>query len=246
MGRVKYKSTAKNEWDERTSLIKPQKAGLPFFHEVVTQHIGKVKGQTCIELGAIPGNYLVYFARLGYKITGLDFAKNKDKFVETMKINRQRDYNFISSDIGTFQSAEQYDLVTSFGFIEHFEDLEDILGRHYKLAKPGGLILVTVPNFRYIQWLYHRIFDNKNLAIHNIDAMRIRRVDGILKGLGATKIVAGVYGQPDFWYEDPWRDSLLASFRNKATHILKKIFRYNQGGKLTAPYTIYLYRKGKD
>jgi len=243
MGKVKYKTSAQNEWNERTDLIKPQKAGKPFFHELLYEQLKNGQGKTCIELGAIPGNYLVYFHSLGYRVAGLDFADNAIKFEETMKINGIKKYKFIKAEIMSYQVDTQYDLVASFGFIEHFDNLEGILSKHIDLVAPGGLLLITVPNFRYIQWLYHRVFDADNLSIHNIDAMRPGRIHGYLTKNGLRMVENKTYGRAEFWYEDAQKNTFLGSLRNRVTARLNTTFGKINNGKMTAPYQVYLYKK---
>ncbi len=54
----------------------------------------------------------------------------------------------------------QFDVVVSFGFIEHFDDPEPAIRRHVELCKPGGVVFITVPNYRvgsFYRWLTHRL-----------------------------------------------------------------------------------------
>ena len=44
--------------------------------------------------------------------------------------------------------ANHFELVSSFGFVEHFERLERTLSAHVGLVAPGGLCLITMPAFR--------------------------------------------------------------------------------------------------
>jgi 2-polyprenyl-3-methyl-5-hydroxy-6-metoxy-1,4-benzoquinol methylase len=37
--------------------------------------------------------------------------------------------------------------VISFGFIEHFDNPENVIQKHLDLLKPGGILIVGVPNF---------------------------------------------------------------------------------------------------
>lgn len=59
------------------------------------------------------------------------------------------DNETISSDIFEldFASIEPADLVLSIGLIEHFpeERRKETIRRHFELAKPGGLVLITFP-----------------------------------------------------------------------------------------------------
>jgi SAM-dependent methyltransferase len=63
-----------------------------------------------------------------------------------------------------------FDLVYSNGLIEHFEDPYPLVRRHVELAKPGGRILILVPNYGGIYGRIQERVDPKNLAIHNLEA----------------------------------------------------------------------------
>jgi 2-polyprenyl-3-methyl-5-hydroxy-6-metoxy-1,4-benzoquinol methylase len=40
-----------------------------------------------------------------------------------------------------------FDFVTSFGFIEHFDNPKVAVKYHIDLLKPGGMALITIPNY---------------------------------------------------------------------------------------------------
>ena len=62
----------------------------------------------------------------------------------------------------------------SFGFIEHFWNLEEVIERHVKLVKPGGTLILAAPNFRGLQYAFDRLLDAANLRRHVIKAMDLR------------------------------------------------------------------------
>ncbi len=244
MSKVKYKTSAQNEWNERTHTIKPHRYKKPFFHDLLKDIIPNGQGMSCIELGAMPGNYLAYFYQeYGYSITGLDFSKHTRIFSETMKINGVKDYKFVTADILSFESAKKYDLVCSFGLIEHFDDVGNILQKHTDLVADGGILLITVPNFRYFQWLYHKVFDRDNLNIHNIDAMRPNHIDKYLIDRNFVQHIKQPYGRAHFWYESQQSNRFFNKVRLIVTGFLNSKLSHLSNGKMTAPYQIYLYRK---
>ena len=51
-----------------------------------------------------------------------------------------------------------YDVVYSLGLIEHFVDRVSIVERHVRLARPGGLLILGVPNFRGLTGWFLRTF----------------------------------------------------------------------------------------
>jgi 2-polyprenyl-3-methyl-5-hydroxy-6-metoxy-1,4-benzoquinol methylase len=68
-------------------------------------------------------------------------------------------------------SRHSFDLVYSLGVIEHFNDPLPVVEIHTQLLKPGGVALITIPNYSGLYgWLLQR-FAPESLAIHNMDIM---------------------------------------------------------------------------
>lgn len=244
MSKVRYDTTAKDEWDSRTGNLVASQDFVPFFHDELKNILPKSDLLSCIELGALPGGFLTYFhKKFGYKVTGLDFADNTEVFDETMKSNGIKKYDFIKADILKYKPKTDYDVVSSFGFIEHFDDIDQILSQHIDLMKPGAYLVLTVPNFRNIQYVYHRIFDAKNLSIHNTETMKIKDMDKRLTHLGLEKIKAKYVGTTEFWFEDEWRSRLAKEFRTKITNNMTRLFRRYKPSAAYSPLILYVYRK---
>ena len=64
-----------------------------------------------------------------------------------------------------------FDVVTSFGVIEHFDDARPLVQRHLDLVKPGGVALIAVPNYGGLYGLLQRWCDAPNLELHNLEIM---------------------------------------------------------------------------
>jgi 2-polyprenyl-3-methyl-5-hydroxy-6-metoxy-1,4-benzoquinol methylase len=131
-------------------------------------------GMQVLEVGFAPGSMLAWVAKaLGAKVAGVDFSETGIKaarnFFETLQIPgdlRCEDIRATTFPPGSF------DLVYSQGFIEHFEDPTEMVRRHVLLLKPGGLALITIPNFGGIYGVLLRFSDPASLTIHNLDIMQ--------------------------------------------------------------------------
>jgi ubiquinone/menaquinone biosynthesis C-methylase UbiE len=90
-----------------------------------------------------------------WKVAGLDISK------EAIGAAKQRFKGiefFVSSAETIKKQDESYDLITSFDTLEHFEQLDGVLGEVYRLLKPGGVFCVGVPlerEFPTIYWLLY-------------------------------------------------------------------------------------------
>ena len=72
-----------------------------------------------------------------------------------------------------YRYGEHFDVVYSAGFIEHFKNPIEIVGYHLELLKPGGQLVILIPNLRAL--LYHPILSiigRDILALHNLSIMR--------------------------------------------------------------------------
>jgi hypothetical protein len=84
--------------------------------------------------------------------------------------------------------------VYSLGFIEHFADLDAVIGRHLALLRPGGLLLVGAPSFLGInRWLLRRL-DPDKLKTHNLRNMDIDAWSAIEKKYDLQMVYKGYAG----------------------------------------------------
>lgn len=133
------------------------------------------KGKSIIEIGGYPGRYLAYLANK-YEVepTCLDFNTDEIQIKRIFDEMHVTNFHLMEKDFITYEPEKQYDYVFSLGFIEHFENYNEILDRHLKYLKPGGRLLVMVPNKRYFRKIYGYLVDYKNLKAHNLKCMNVR------------------------------------------------------------------------
>lgn len=128
--------------------------------------------KTIIEIGGYPGRFLAYLAnKYNLTPTCLDFNSDTEKIDQCMKSFNIKEYKIIQTDIFDYEPKEQYDIVISNGFIEHFEKFEDVMDRHTLYLKDGGTMLIMIPNKRGLRKWYGYLVDYKNLKAHNLKCM---------------------------------------------------------------------------
>jgi SAM-dependent methyltransferase len=135
-------------------------------------HAPAVSGESVLEIGCAPAKWLIFYAeRFGARVTGIEYS---DKGAALSRRNLAAAGVSGEVELGDFFAVEpaRHQLVVSIGFIEHFDEPEQVLARHLDFVEPGGRIAVGVPNFRglngAVQWLARPDY----LAIHNRAAMR--------------------------------------------------------------------------
>lgn len=186
----------------------------------IESHVAPVPGEnkTCLEIGCHPGRFLAVFGELGYELSGIDFATNVTTLPGWLQQCGYRVGTFWAEDFTGFETRRSFDLVASFGFIEHFTNWEEILARHASLVSAHGLLVVEAPNFTgaFQRWL-HANFDQANYARHHIPAMDIEKWAQLLERRGFRIVYCGYFGRFRFWTEKQPRSlaqrSILAALR---------------------------------
>lgn len=199
-------------WDRLYDNLPLEIAGR---HKPVRQWIEQwvpVGQGTCLEIGCYPGRYLAVFGELGYRLSGIDLSSRvKDVLPEWLSSQGYLLGDFHQEDFFKFCecTVESFDVVCSFGFIEHFSDWCEVLDLHANLVKEGGLLVVSVPNFRgKIQRCLHEFFDSENLLRHNLQAMVPQDWAVFLTTKGFEVQFCGCFGRFDFWIDSKpslWR-----------------------------------------
>src|ERR1051325_6561309 len=121
-------------------------------HPVLARYLSGTHsaGASAIEIGCVPGNYMVYLNKeFGYRVDGIDYSEKLDHVRANLEYNGIHNSRLFAGDFFDFVPPERYDLVFSGGFVEHFDDHELVVRKHAELAKPGGLVVIFVPNLTH-------------------------------------------------------------------------------------------------
>ena len=157
----------------------------------------------CLEIGCHPGRYLTVFGDLGYTINGIDFASDLNLMGVLLKDQGYSVGDLIKDDFLNHVFLSKYDVVASFGFIEHFVDWQEIIVRHLNLVTPGGFAVLQVPNFiGTFQRHIHSKYDAANMTRHVLDAMYINDWLPLLEQESFEVIFSGYFGGFSFWIDD--------------------------------------------
>jgi 2-polyprenyl-3-methyl-5-hydroxy-6-metoxy-1,4-benzoquinol methylase len=162
----------------------------------------ELKGKSVFEIGCFPGRYLIHFGKKGMVVNGLDQTPHLQKLPEWLSTKGVRCGNFYQESIFRFERPTRYDLVCSFGFIEHFDNYKEVIEKHIELNADHGSIIITTPNFRGgFQFLMHRLFDKPNLGRHNTKAMNPETWASVLEDAGYRIVHKGYFGRYDLWFD---------------------------------------------
>jgi len=165
------------------------------------KHIPKDKKEV-IEIGCFPGRYLAVFGEKGYVLNGIDLTPEVSKsLISWFRSNNYKIGEFFQIDFLKDKIENAFEIVTSYGFIEHFTNWEDVITKHANLVKNDGYLIMSTPNFRgVIQRFLHSNFDRVNYSKHVIASMNPKKWKEILMKQGFEIIFSGYFGGFNFWH----------------------------------------------
>jgi SAM-dependent methyltransferase len=185
----------------------------------------KTAGVRVLEVGSAPGEFLVgLHKRYGYIPYGVEYSEagvagNRELFVA----NNIDPNNVIHTDFfdDEFQRkfCGHYDIVVSRGFIEHFDNVEDVIDKHLNVLAEDGCLVVSIPNFgrRSLYGACASLFSKDLLKTHNTDIMSREAFCGLFSREDLYKLFCGYYGTI--------RLSLVGAGQNSAVRFAVRCFR---------------------
>ena len=199
-------------WESRKGLIfyiKPNYV----FGNILAKLIAEKNIKNAIELGGFPGYYATYLKKYQQLDTTLfDYYIHQDLINQLLEKNdlQPGDIHIIEADLFKYQPEKLYDMVLSFGLIEHFNDTKAIIETHLQFLKPGGVLFITLPNFKSVNGWVQRKFDKENYDKHNISSMDLQLLTDCCKQLGLKEIESYYHGRFTVWLENKSEQSKLA------------------------------------
>ena len=161
-------------------------------------------GAEFFEVGCGGSRWLPYFSReFGFSVSGLDYTDSGVASAIAVCARQNVQAKIVKGDyerMDELLSKQRFDVVGSFGFVEHFEDTARCLGFISQIARPGGLIVTIIPNMAgVIGWIY-KLLKPSVYQIHNplnLKQMVAARVDIGLEIVSAEYLLAtpGVIGK---------------------------------------------------
>jgi len=163
--------------------------------------LGPLAGGRVLEVGCAPGRNLRRLAeRFGLDPWGVEYTPAGAERTRAVlrSLGRPTD-QVIEGDFFApgWAPAEPFDAVVSFGFVEHFSDPAEVVARHLALLRPGGVLVVTLPNLRGLNGQLTGWLNPDLLAGHNLDLMTTAAVRALVADADADVAFCGGYGGVD-------------------------------------------------
>jgi SAM-dependent methyltransferase len=170
------------------------------FWEICKRNFPKKEGLKILEIGSAPGTRLIKFhENFGYIPYGVEYSKDGFKLNKTVfRLNGINEDNVIYADFFSNEFQHEYrnyfDVVISMGFIEHFFDSKNTIENHLNVLKEDGFCLISIPNFRGINYVFMNVLNRKLKKLHNFEIMDIDKIKQILTDFNMKIIYADYYG----------------------------------------------------
>ena len=105
-----------------------------------------IKNLKILDVGCGGGIICEPLARLGAKVTGIDFAPNNIKAAKIHSKKNKLKINYISKDIEKSKLDEKFDVIIIFEVLEHLNDWESFLRKIRLNLKKNGILIISTIN----------------------------------------------------------------------------------------------------
>jgi SAM-dependent methyltransferase len=139
--------------------------------DVFDRHLDVAADGIVLEIGGAPGQYLAYVhRRLGCEVAILDLSPRGCRLASENMRMLGIEADIVCDDMFTTDSfLGRCDAVYSLGLVEHFPDLTAAVRGHMRFVRPGGTLIVGVPNFggiyrQALSWLRPEMMRHNELS----------------------------------------------------------------------------------
>lgn len=101
------------------------------------------KTNRLLEVGASAGNFLVSCRDDGWEVSGVELGGPSSRYA--------REHRGLNVVTGTIHDAgfpaDSFDVVAAWATLEHVPDPREVIGEIFRVLRPGGLFVLSVPNW---------------------------------------------------------------------------------------------------
>lgn len=139
------------------------------FHKFFVEVLGDGRGRGLMEVGCADSIWLPYFRReLGFSVAGMDYSEAGCEAAQENLRNSGIAAEIFRADMYAPPSdlLGRFDVVFSYGLVEHFSDTAGAIAALRALCRPGGLLVTIVPNMTLTMGWLQRQFSETVYALH--------------------------------------------------------------------------------
>lgn len=155
-------------WDETWRVVRLIRIPLAFRYmtrrllEVFRQYVAS-EGKKALEVGCGGGAWMVLLGKhLGFQVYGLDYSLTGCRLAQQRLASESLPERIVYGDVFSAPFVlHSFDVVCALGVIEHFQDSTEIMRAMASLLRPGGQLVVGVPNMKGLIGYFHRLADRE-------------------------------------------------------------------------------------
>ena len=163
-------------------------------------------GARVLELGCGASRFLPHIAAVpGVTVAGVDFSERGVALtVDALRRVGADPSGIVLGRIEDYvpDHLQEFDVVLSFGLVEHFADLNGIVAEHFRSVRPGGTVMITAPNLSALNRYWARLASPDIFTWHRpISARQVVRAIQLAGGrdievlhLGGVRLFAHASG----------------------------------------------------
>ena len=154
-----------------------------------------------VEIGFAPGKVLdALVGRFSGTGVGYDYSESGCAAARRYLWARKSKIEIVCRDV--VQAAPdpfEADVCYSIGVVEHFKDPGDMVRAHLAPIRKGGKAIIIMPNYSGAAGRFQGRLDNQNLAIHNLELMKLEYWERFFTAMPHVKGRCYYSGRPSPW-----------------------------------------------
>lgn len=208
-----------------------------------------------LEAGCGFGCWIFILSKIGFDVYGIDISQSSLELAKQHSRDVGLKYKLLLSDLRKIPIKDNFfDVVVSYGAIEHFPDSHNALREFYRVLRPGGACLITTPNPYNLHWFIGRHILNLTKSkwlgyVGYEDAYTPKQLEGLLKKCNFSNIKYGILPRGfgcifgSFWWGLPLIGKPLYNFLEKIAFFIQKGQNIFGGGSFAIGYKEEQYNK---
>lgn len=208
-------------------------------------------GARALEIGCGGSRWVSFFDRILHcESWGIDYSPEGLRLAEQHSATLKASVRLVQGDFfdDSLLPSEYFDLLYSFGFVEHFLDVSLVTRRMARILRPGGKVMTLIPNFlssygslqkAFSREIFekHVVMDGPTLDSHHVAAGLVPLTPADYWGCFAPGVVN--FGRLGRFVLPP-----VKLFQHLVCWVLYGL-NWTRESRKTSPYIVGIYAKGE-